>query len=181
MPYIVTIGEQSYKADFKEQDGKLLFEIDGKSYVVDAQRISITKENGRNTSSLFSLIIDGKSHDVLVQKTEADGQQAFDVSINSNVMALSVQDARQYELSKMVSSSHKQDDAIIKAPMPGLLSSIPVKVGDSVKKGQTVAVLVAMKMENDLVSPRAGIVKDIQAESGSTITQGQALVVVGEE
>jgi biotin carboxyl carrier protein len=62
--------------------------------------------------------------------------------------------------------------------MPGLVVSIPVEVGAQVELHQTVAILEAMKMENDLSSPINGIIKEIRASKGQTVDQGQVLVVI---
>ena len=61
--------------------------------------------------------------------------------------------------------------------MPGLVLEARVKVGDSVKKGDAVIVLEAMKMENILKSPSDGIVKKITAEKGTVVEKNQVLVV----
>jgi biotin carboxyl carrier protein len=66
----------------------------------------------------------------------------------------------------------------LKAPMPGLLVKILCAVGDSVEPGQPLAVLQAMKMENELSVPRGGTVAAINAEPGQTVEQGQVLLVV---
>ena len=55
------------------------------------------------------------------------------------------------------------------APMPGLLTQLMVKVGDNVQKGQNVAVIEAMKMENLLVAEASGTVKEIKAEVGQNL------------
>ena len=64
--------------------------------------------------------------------------------------------------------------------MPGLVVQIPVAVGDTVEAGQTVIVLEAMKMENDLTAPRAGIVKAVHVTKGQTVNQDAVLAIVGD-
>lgn len=66
----------------------------------------------------------------------------------------------------------------IKAPMPGLMIDIRVKVGDSVKPGQVVAVMEAMKMENDLPSALSGTVKEICVQKGAQVSTGDVLIVI---
>jgi len=66
----------------------------------------------------------------------------------------------------------------LKAPMPGLLVKMLCQVGDVIEAGQPLAVLQAMKMENELSLPRGGTVTSIGAEPGQTVEQGQVLVVV---
>jgi len=66
-------------------------------------------------------------------------------------------------------------DAVL-APMPGRLIQLNVKAGDAVTRGQTVAVLEAMKMELALPAPRDGVVAEVGAEAGAQVTEGTALV-----
>jgi len=67
----------------------------------------------------------------------------------------------------------------IKAPMPGLIIEIKVKEGDSVKPGQVVAIMEAMKMENDLRSTLSGTVKEICVQKGAQVSTGEILIVIG--
>jgi glutaconyl-CoA/methylmalonyl-CoA decarboxylase subunit gamma len=66
----------------------------------------------------------------------------------------------------------------LKAPMPGLLVRLLCAVGDEVAVGQPLAVLQAMKMENELSLPRPGKVTAVNVEAGNTVEQGQVLVVL---
>ena len=65
------------------------------------------------------------------------------------------------------------------APMQGLIVKVPVKVGDLVKLGDVVAVLEAMKMQNDIVSTVAGKVRAVHVEEGEVVGPNQALVNIG--
>lgn len=67
----------------------------------------------------------------------------------------------------------------IKAPMPGLMIDIKVKVGDAVKIGQVVAIMEAMKMENDLPSTLNGTVKEVCVQKGAQVSTGDVLIVIG--
>lgn len=64
----------------------------------------------------------------------------------------------------------------VKAPMPGLIQSVSVAVGDSVQKGDTLLVLVAMKMENTIKAPGEGRVKAIQITAGNSVEKNQVLI-----
>ncbi|EQB88147.1 biotin carboxyl carrier protein [Clostridium punense] len=65
---------------------------------------------------------------------------------------------------------------ILEAPMPGSIVNIATKVGDFVKKGQLLVVLEAMKMENEIVSPKDGIVTSIAVTKGQSVNAGDVLV-----
>ena len=67
----------------------------------------------------------------------------------------------------------------IKAPLPGVILDIKVKVGDSVNKGQTVAILEAMKMENNINADREGTVVSINVEKGQSIAEGTDIITLG--
>ncbi|WOR16278.1 biotin carboxylase N-terminal domain-containing protein [Hyphomonas sp. FCG-A18] len=69
------------------------------------------------------------------------------------------------------------EDAV-KAPMPGKVIALTAKVGDTVEKGQGVAVMEAMKMEHTLVAPRDGVVESIGAEIGAQVAEGLVLVAL---
>ncbi len=67
----------------------------------------------------------------------------------------------------------------IKAPMPGTIVSVKVNVGDTVKSGDLVAVLEAMKMENEIFSDADGKVVAINAAAGASVNTGDAIVSIG--
>ncbi|MDR3210370.1 MAG: acetyl-CoA carboxylase biotin carboxyl carrier protein subunit [Planctomycetota bacterium] len=67
---------------------------------------------------------------------------------------------------------------VIKAPMPGTILAVKVNVGDNVKSGQSLVVLEAMKMENDILAPRDGRVAQILVAKGSTVETGAPLVAL---
>jgi biotin carboxyl carrier protein len=65
------------------------------------------------------------------------------------------------------------------APMQGLIVKIPVKAGDEVKLGDVVAVLEAMKMQNDIVTTVAGRVSQVYVKEGEVVSPNQPLLAVG--
>ena len=67
----------------------------------------------------------------------------------------------------------------ISSPMPGTILSVSVKQGDTVKKGQVLMVLEAMKMENEIVSPKSGVVVSVGVSAGASVNTGVAPCVIG--
>lgn len=67
---------------------------------------------------------------------------------------------------------------IVEAPMPGTIVDIKVKVGDSVKEGDLVAVIEAMKMETDLFSTKSGVVTAVNAGKGASVNTGDAIITL---
>ncbi len=66
----------------------------------------------------------------------------------------------------------------ITAPMPGKIVEIKVEIGDSVKRGQVVAILEAMKMENEIQAPHEGVVRDIKVKPGESVNRGDVLMII---
>ncbi|HBD07668.1 MAG TPA: acetyl-CoA carboxylase biotin carboxyl carrier protein subunit [Syntrophobacteraceae bacterium] len=68
---------------------------------------------------------------------------------------------------------------VIEAPMPGMIIRFEVGVGASVKEGDVVLILEAMKMENSITSPTSGTVNEIRFKDGDTVQKGDILAVIG--
>jgi propionyl-CoA carboxylase alpha chain len=84
------------------------------------------------------------------------------------------------ERSPFPSSEIEEVSGSLHAPMPGRVVSVDVKVGDTVRKGQTLVVLEAMKMEHQIGSPEDGLVHEVKVAAGEQVERGALLVVVGE-
>jgi glutaconyl-CoA/methylmalonyl-CoA decarboxylase subunit gamma len=69
------------------------------------------------------------------------------------------------------------DDAL-SAPIPGLILEVRVKVGDRVIAGQIVGIMEAMKMENNLIAQKDGIVQDIRVQKGTEVSTGDVIMVI---
>ncbi|MDR0505820.1 MAG: biotin/lipoyl-binding protein [Dysgonamonadaceae bacterium] len=68
--------------------------------------------------------------------------------------------------------------AALRSPLPGIILDIAVKTGDTVKKGQKVLVLEAMKMENVINADRDGVVKEVKVNKGDSVLEGADLVII---
>lgn len=67
---------------------------------------------------------------------------------------------------------------LIEAPMPGNILKIEVKAGNRVSAGDTIMILEAMKMENEILAPRDGIIKSIEVKEGITVDTGELLAIL---
>ena len=72
----------------------------------------------------------------------------------------------------------KAGSVAIKAPMPGTILKVNVKVGDSVKKGDVVCVLEAMKMENDICAPQDGVVSSVEVSQGASVATDAVVITL---
>ena len=71
-----------------------------------------------------------------------------------------------------------QGSVKVQAPMPGTILSVKVSVGQQIKKGDTVAVLEAMKMENEIPAPQDGTVSSVDVSNGATVETGATIVTL---
>ncbi len=67
---------------------------------------------------------------------------------------------------------------VLRSPLPGVILDIHCKVGDTVKKGQKVIVLEAMKMENAINASQDGVIKEIKVNKGDSVLEGAELVII---
>ena len=67
----------------------------------------------------------------------------------------------------------------LKSPLPGVILDFYVKEGDTVKNGQKVLLLEAMKMENNIDADRDGVVKEIKVGKGDSVNEGDVLLIIG--
>lgn len=75
-------------------------------------------------------------------------------------------------------SAGTQGSVQITAPMPGKILGVKAKVGDSVTKGQVVAILEAMKMENEIVAPQDGTIASIDVNEGASVEAGNIIATM---
>ncbi len=165
MKYTATIGEKVYEIEVGADN---TIKVNGNPHAFDFR--------GIDGDVLYSLLMDNRSYEVLVERCGGD---SFRISIGDEQLEVAVEDERMHKIGKGLGKvSPTGGDAIVKAPMPGLVKGVPVEVWQEVKAGQGVIILEAMKMENELRAPRAGVIHDIKVKPGDKVEQGQVLVVL---
>jgi biotin carboxyl carrier protein len=83
-------------------------------------------------------------------------------------------------MAKTSSPSAPKGGGTIKSPLPGVILNMLVNVGDTLKIGQRLLVLEAMKMENNIEADKAGKVISIEKHKGDPVMEGDVLIVIGE-
>ena len=134
----------------------------------------------------FNITIDGKDYDVTVNVTDHNKAHvevnglAYDVKYESKNLPTSplTRKAKAPEAPqvKVSAPAEAPSASSIKAPLPGTISSIKVKVGQAVKRGDTLIIMEAMKMENNIMTGKDGVVKAIHVTEGQTVSQDAPLV-----
>lgn len=176
MNFIGILENQEHRLivdDHDKEDGLYTIILNGKSYSVDAHTMP---------SLIVSALIDGKSYDLDVDdkdqtKDPLDGKMS--IRVRGRVIRLEMLEERRKKMKDAqmsVFSHHEQRE--IKAPMPGKVLRCLVSVNEAVKKGQGLVVMEAMKMENELSSPKDGFVKAILCKEGSAVENQATLLVI---
>jgi biotin carboxyl carrier protein len=146
-------------------DGVFEITLDGATVRVDAVRSGPT---------VYSVIEDGKQFEAMVDEKGAHG---FDVLVAGRVFHLESIDERTRLLAQSAAPVATGPQTVT-AEMPGKVVKLSVPVGESVREGQGVVVVEAMKMENEIPSPIAGVVKEIAVSEGQTVEAGALLFTV---
>lgn len=101
----------------------------------------------------------------------------YTLKVNGNRYSIHIENELDALISEMgLSLTEEIVTSEIEAPMPGLIIEVIVSEGQEVKKGDFLCVLEAMKMENTLLSPRDGIIKNIRILKGQTVDKGAVLI-----
>ncbi len=121
----------------------------------------------------YHFIYDGKVFRVEAVKTD-DG---FNFKINGESVSVDIKDELQQLLEKMSGNTKKKTTSgDVKAPMPGLVVKLLVGTGESVKKGQGLLILEAMKMQNEIKSPIDGVVREIHVSEKQAVEKNFLLM-----
>jgi biotin carboxyl carrier protein len=164
MKYISTIADREFAIEIID-DSQIL--VDGVAYDVDFESIS--------GQLVFSLLVNGNSHEAYVYPDE----DQWEVHLQGIQYHVVVEDEREKRLRSSLGSGPTQTgEFYLKAPMPGLVISIPIKDNQKVAQGDVVVILESMKMQNELKSPRDGIVSRVRVKEGDNVERKQTLLSV---
>ena len=136
--------------------GTIEVSVNGKVYTVERQEISTTADMAPKS--------------IPVQTTEALLNGAARPAATPNVQPTPVKPT--------APSALDANTAAVTAPLPGTIISIKVKPGDKVTANQTVAVLEAMKMENEIEAGYAGTVSEVKVAERDTVLEGAVLITI---
>jgi biotin carboxyl carrier protein len=164
MIYEVTIAEKVYRVELVRTEQEWKCKLDGREMPLDV----VSAQDG-----MLSLLLQGKSYEV---KQETVGAES-NVVVGQERFSASVRDPRSFRSRRRAGAS-EQGVMKIKAPMPGKVVRILALVGAQVEIGQSVMVIEAMKMQNELKAPKTGVVKKINVAEGAAVDAGQALAEV---
>jgi biotin carboxyl carrier protein len=163
---LVTIAGRSRTVELSRRDAHPVFTIDGREMNADAVAIAPT---------LYSVLLDGRSFESHVRKAPAGG---LVVTIDGQEFPVTIEDPRQWQRHRTGSVEAEGRQQVI-ASMPGKVVRLLTAAGQQVQAGQGLLVLEAMKMQNEVRSPKSGVVERLLVREGQTVNAGEPLAVVG--
>jgi biotin carboxyl carrier protein len=164
--YSVTVAGQARAVEVEELDGgRWRVSVEGKPRELEVRA-------GQGDLSWF----DGTS----VVRASIDGALPRPtVTIRGQSIPVEIADARAAAIAGVVKERARAAGPVtVRAPIPGRVARVLVKVGDAVTSGRGILVLEAMKMENEIRAPRDGVVKALGCSEGAAVETGQALVTI---
>lgn len=163
MIFDATVDGRTIRVEVRGRDGRYTLDLDGRRLDVDLHEVG---------DGFVSLLIEGRSYDVGIEPREG------------GYAVVLADDTLHVDLAGVArgggAARRKQafGPARLTAPMPGKLVRLLVEPGQDVTEGQGLVVMEAMKMENELRSPRAGRVKEIFVREGQALEAGALLALV---
>ena len=151
--YVMTINQKEYRAEVSEINAEYaLIQVNGREFRVDLQQLGLGKLMPVATAA------------VEARAAVPGGQPAI-----GGVPA---------PAAPLAAAATGDASSMVKAPLPGLIIDVKVREGEKVKAGQTIVVMEAMKMENQIQATTDGTVKKIFVKKGDNVAEGNAMVEI---
>ncbi len=162
--YIATLNDTDY-----------LIEIIDEKHILVNEEVCEIDFARVGEQPIFSLLVNGKSYEAFVYPQDEDWQ----VLLLGHLYSVYVEDEREKRLKAAAGGrATERGEFHLKAPMPGLVVAVPVTEGQRVSKGDVLIILESMKMQNELKSPRDGVVARLRVAAGDGVEQSQTLLSV---
>jgi len=164
MLYDIFIDGKNFRLDLSQADGRWQCRLDGREISMDAVLAR---------RDVLSILIDGKAYEVKRERTATD----LHLWVGDARYGVEVRDPRSLQSHKRNAGDEKGPRKLL-APMPGKVVRVLLKESSPVEAGQGILVVEAMKMQNEIKSPKKGIVQKIVSGEGAAVSAGDVLAIV---
>ena len=161
------LNNETYEIEVKRDGDKVFARVDDRDYELEASEVE---------PNVYLLKNDNKIYEVFVAP-QTEKTAPFKVKIKNQEFEINLIDPKRLRGSG-AANEHGDGIAEIKTAMPGKLVRVLTEVGAEIKKGDSVLVVEAMKMQNEMKSPKDGIIKEIRFAEGTTVNAGDVLAVI---
>jgi len=164
MVYDVVVSGKLHRLELEKTEAAWKCRLDGREVHVDAV---VPRRD------VLSLLVDGHAYEIKREQTATD----LHMWVGSTRFAVEIRDPRSLQARKGGGQDDKGPRKIV-APMPGRIVRLLVGEQAEVEAGQGIVVVEAMKMQNEIKSPKKGTVKKILAAAGAAVNAGDVLAIV---
>lgn len=164
MMYEIVIDGKPHKVELSREGDRWVCRVDGEN--VEANAV-VTRPD------VLSIMIGGTAYEVKRERTAND----VHLWVKNSRFAVDVRDPRSLR-SRKGRGGATEGPQKIAAPMPGKIVRILAPAGTTVAVGQGIIVVEAMKMQNEMKSPKAGVVKQVLVAEGATVNAGDVMAII---
>jgi len=164
MVYEVIVDGKPHRLELQRSESAWKCRLDGREIVVDAVLVR---------PDALSLLVDGRSYEVKREQTATD----LHLWVGSTQFAAELRDPRSRR-SRRDGVGDASGPRKVVCPMPGRIVRVLVAEKSEVKAGQGIVVIEAMKMQNEIKSPKNGVVQKLLAAQGAAVSAGDVLAIV---
>jgi biotin carboxyl carrier protein len=164
MLYDIIIDGKSYRLDLTSKDGRWQCRLDGRDVAIDAML------TGHDS---LSILMEGISYEIRRERTSAE----TNVWVAGSSYSVEIRDPRSLRAGKRKAGAEDGPRNLI-ASMPGKIVRVLVGEKAEVEAGQGIIVVEAMKMQNEIKSPKKGVVQKLIAVEGANVNAGDVLAIV---
>jgi len=168
MKLAIQLEGKPHTVELVRVDERLRCNLDGRALEADAVEVA---------PGVYSILMGGESLEVLVEPRAEAGVSGLRVFVGSREFAADVRDPRQWQRRRGAAAEAEGRQQVL-APMPGKIIRVLAKAGDSVEMKQGLVVVEAMKMQNEIRSPKSGVVERIMVTEGQTVNTGEVLAII---
>src|SRR5436309_5513611 len=163
------IDGEEVALEVRREGGRVFADVGGRRYELEARALGAGE---------YLLLHEGRVYECRVEQAQgAQGRGSLIVSVGAGEYAVTLTDPKHLRGAR-VAGGHDAGRAQVVAPMPGKVVRVLVERGQAVEAGAGLVGVEAMKMQNELKSPKSGTVVELRVEAGATVNAGELLAVI---